>query len=158
MKNLKTLRLKNEYSQSQLAGLMEVGASVVCRWEKGLTAPALPQVIRLCRLLHCSPLELYSDQPSPSDGTAPIPVFEEDVVTIQYFPLNGEKTADFGIILSENMADRLFAGDICYFRISSHGQTGSIVLTSDGHDVCTKVYDETVQNVIAVCISVHCTV
>ena len=158
MKNLKKLRLKNKYSQAQLAGLMDVGASVICRWEKGLTAPALPQIIRLCRLLRCSPLELYSEHHSQMDGTVPIPVFEEDAVTIQHLPLSGEETADFGIILSENIADRLFAGDICYFRISSQGQKGSIVLTSDGYDARTEIYDESVQNVIAVCISVHCTV
>ena len=158
MKNLKNLRLKNEYSQFQLAEFMDVGTSVICRWENGFTLPTTAQTVKLCRILNCSPRELFTPVVHQCDNTVLIPLFEDDTVTLQSFPACGEETADFGIVLSENIADRLFAGDICYFRISSQGQKGSIVLTSDGYDARTEIYDESVQNVIAVCISVHCTV
>ena len=158
MKNLKNLRLKNEYSQFQLAEFMDVGTSVICRWENGFTLPTPAQTVKLCRILNCSPRELFTPVAHQCDNTVLIPLFEDDTVTLQTFPACGEETADFGIVLSENIADRLFAGDICYFRISSHAQKGSIVLTGNGYDARAEVYNDSIQNVIAVCTSVHCPV
>lgn len=53
-----TIRKAKGYKQKQLAKLIGVLPSVVCRWEKGIFKPSAEHLIALAAALECSPADL----------------------------------------------------------------------------------------------------
>lgn len=58
--NLKTLRLKKNLTQSELAVRLGVKESTICNYEKGTRHPNILVVRKLCEILECSPNELLA--------------------------------------------------------------------------------------------------
>jgi transcriptional regulator with XRE-family HTH domain len=58
--NLKTLRLKKNLTQSELAVRLGVKESTICNYEKGTRQPNILVVRKLCEILECSPNELLA--------------------------------------------------------------------------------------------------
>lgn len=55
---LKLIRQKYNIKQQEIADLLEVTASQISRFEKGLSYPNSVQIIKLCKYLNCSADEL----------------------------------------------------------------------------------------------------
>ena len=156
MKNLKTLRTEQGYTQNQIAQFMHTGSSTVFRWEQGITRPTLYQFINLCHILKCTPYELMGDIEKDQ-----IPVFNSDfslafkeAVTEELYT----RQCAFGIILPYDISPRIKSGDICFFSLDNSAEKESIVFYA--YDNCNgqisiyKEYDADMQ-IIAVCQLLH---
>lgn len=62
---LARLRRENNYTQEQLAQLLDVSRQSVSKWESDLTYPETEKLIRLCQLFDCSLDYLVRDVPEP---------------------------------------------------------------------------------------------
>jgi len=60
--NLKNVRIKNNLTQLQLAGLIGVDVSTVTKWETGNSYPRAEMLPGIARTLGCSIDELFSDE------------------------------------------------------------------------------------------------
>ena len=52
--NIKTLRIKNNYSQCYLANKMKVTQACIVRWEKGITKISIPNLYELSKIFNVS--------------------------------------------------------------------------------------------------------
>lgn len=70
---LSKLRKENNYTQEQLAELLDVSRQSISKWESDLAYPETDKLIRLSELFHCSvdyllKDDMETDGKSPSDG------------------------------------------------------------------------------------------
>ena len=156
MKNLKYLRLKKEYTQTTLADFLGVGTGVVARWELGQTCPSLCQLLKLCRILCCSPAQLLLDDEYLCDNVHStfIPLFREDDVTAYPLSASAEETLPhFGIVLPYDVSERISEGDICFFTIADSAAEGNTVIavSGDGEEKIVQYSAGSDYMVIAVC-------
>ncbi len=63
-------RKENNYTQEQLAQLLDVSRQSVSKWESDLTYPETEKLIRLCELFDCSLDYLVRDRPEPDRASA----------------------------------------------------------------------------------------
>lgn len=63
---LARMRKENNYTQEQLAQVLEVSRQSVSKWESDLTYPETEKLIRLCQLFDCSLDYLVRDIPEPA--------------------------------------------------------------------------------------------
>lgn len=56
---LKELREKNNLSQRSLAKLLDVQHMQYWRWENGLVYPNTKQLLKICKVLHCTPNDVF---------------------------------------------------------------------------------------------------
>ncbi len=160
MENLRNLRLKKGYSQSQLGDFLNVGAGVVARWETAQTVPSLTQILKICHILRCKPTDLYITEniSAENNNCKSIPVFDEGKVYIHTVPADSHDVSiDFGIILSSDTDARLCKGDVCFFTMQNHTEDNSIVLVSDD-DYNSRIIlyrKDDNHKIIAVCTSMH---
>lgn len=156
MKNLKTLRSEQGYTQNQIAQFMHIGCSTVFRWEQGIAKPTLYQFIKLCHILKCTPAELMGNTDNDK-----LPVFNFDFSLFGTEVVTEELSARncaFGIILPYDISPRIKSGDICFFSLDNGAEKESIVFYA--YDCCNgqisiyKEYDTDMQ-IIAVCQLLH---
>lgn len=60
-KNLKTLRIMNNFTQQQLAKNLDVSFKTISHWESGYSEPSLQQLIKLKQILNSSYDELLEE-------------------------------------------------------------------------------------------------
>lgn len=151
MKNLKELRLECGFSLAQIAEFFHVGAGTVHRWETGETVPSVFQILKLCRIVNCSPSQLYGVEDNH------IPVFTTDKTLHSVIASPAENSADrlnFGLVLPYDISDRFLKDDICIFSADSCAENGNLVLAVDNnyneHLYIYKDYDANMQ-IIAIC-------
>ena len=63
-KTLKEIRLRNMYSQQELADLLDVQQSTVWRWEKDVVSVAFVNRRAICRLFEMDPTSIKGPQDS----------------------------------------------------------------------------------------------
>lgn len=68
---LARMRKENNYTQEQLAQLLDVSRQSVSKWESDLTYPETEKLIRLCELFDCSLDYLVRDIPEPEPAPTP---------------------------------------------------------------------------------------
>lgn len=68
---LARMRKENNYTQEQLAQVLEVSRQSVSKWESDLTYPETEKLIRLCQLFDCSLDYLVRDIPEPEPAPTP---------------------------------------------------------------------------------------
>lgn len=163
MTNLKTLRLKKEYTQTLLAQFMQVGTSVVARWELGQTSPTPAQIVKLCCILGCKAKELFADEDFFTENG--IPLFDENGNCISFTAsccsADRYGRSDFAVVLGADISPQLKAGDICCFSTAHKPESSSVVLcTEDGYSSRIALYRDCAEaeTVLAVCTAVHCTI
>ena len=86
---LARLRRENNYTQEQLAQLLEVSRQSVSKWESDLTYPETEKLIRLCQLFDCSLDYLVRDVPEPDHAPKDQ---ESDGIFRQTFSLRERKS------------------------------------------------------------------
>lgn len=59
MQELRSIRLKRGYTQTQLADAIGVNQQIVSKYECGLCYPSIPVVAKICQFLGCSLLDLF---------------------------------------------------------------------------------------------------
>lgn len=60
-KNLKTLRIMNNFTQQQLAKNLDVSFKTISHWESGYSEPSLQQLAKLKQILNSSYDELLEE-------------------------------------------------------------------------------------------------
>lgn len=53
-KTLKELRKAAELTQEEVAKALDVSHDTLSRWENGITHPAAPQIVEICRVYGCN--------------------------------------------------------------------------------------------------------
>ena len=135
---------------------MGVGTGVVARWELGQTCPSLCQLLKLCRVLCCSPAQLLLDDEYLCDNVHStfIPLFREDDVTAYPLSASAEKTLPhFGIVMPCSISERISEGDICFFTMADRAAEGNTVIavSGDGEEKIVQYSAGSDYRVIAVC-------
>lgn len=59
---VKSLRVKQNLSQAELAEALGVTQGAVSQWETGLTMPTLPMLAKIAEVLHCTTDALLSGE------------------------------------------------------------------------------------------------
>ena len=57
--NIRLYRMMRGYTQRQLADKLYKTSAVICNWEKCINSPDLDSFDSLCKVLNCTPNELY---------------------------------------------------------------------------------------------------
>ena len=72
---IREYRLKAGLSQRKLASLLGRGRNALSSWERGLTLPSVPRLLRMAKILGTLAESLYMDFYStfPKEGAPPIP-------------------------------------------------------------------------------------
>lgn len=60
-RNIKTLRIRNNLSQQDLAEALEISIGSISKIERGVTYPSFTNLERIARILHTNAAELFSD-------------------------------------------------------------------------------------------------
>ena len=135
MNNLKQLRKKKGFSQLQLAAFLHTSPSTVALWELGQKSAELGQLLMLCRVLECSPCDLFLPPCDEDDGCFDLPLFSADVQPAVSFvrlscghPLS---VCHFGAVIPHSLSSRIQQGDICYFEMCSNCADGDVVICLD---------------------------
>ncbi|MFV0274870.1 MAG: helix-turn-helix domain-containing protein [Bacilli bacterium] len=58
---LTLLRKKNNFSQEELAGKLEISRQAVSKWESGSSYPDMEKILLICKILNCTLEELMDD-------------------------------------------------------------------------------------------------
>lgn len=134
MKNLKLLRKAKGYSQLQLSEFMHISPSTVAEWEHSGTSVRIGQLIKLCKILDCIPVDLF-DVPCCDKNCICIPVFSQnlpcDVTFEQISRDNPYHPLHFGIKLNSDLSHRFRSGDVCFFTFGNTAAQGDVVLSCD---------------------------
>lgn len=159
IKNLRYLRIKAGYSQAQIADFLQIGNSTAFRMEKGMCHPTLAQIITLCKVLDCTPAQLYALQCDKDNRQ--IPVFDLIYKTVDsvHSHCRGDiSDCHFGIVLDRNISDRFSAGDTCFFAIGASPHPNDLVVSIDGNlHWQISLYDGSNScDVAAVCKNMRC--
>ena len=154
IKNLRDLRIKAGYSQAQIADFLQIGNSTAFRMEKGMCHPTLAQIITLCKVLDCTPAQLYGLQCDADDCRIPVfDLIDKTVDSAVSYRRGDISDCHFGIVLDRNISDRFSAGDICFFVLDAAPHPNDLVIYIDGnlqHQI--RLYDGTnARDVAAVC-------
>lgn len=62
-KNIYNLRVRNGYSQEQLAGQLNVSRQTIYKWEANIAVPRADHVMQLVKLFKISYDELFTGEP-----------------------------------------------------------------------------------------------
>lgn len=57
-KNFKKYRLLNEFSQIELANLLNIRQQTISEWENGRNKPSVDQLLRICELFNITPNQI----------------------------------------------------------------------------------------------------
>lgn len=57
--NIKNFRIFRGLSQRELGDKLNKSSAVICNWEKGINSPDLDSIANICRILQCTPNELF---------------------------------------------------------------------------------------------------
>lgn len=71
MNHIKELRKKHGYSQQALAKILYVNQTAVSQWERGVTTPSAPILLRLCELFSTSTDYLLGREPLDTKKDSP---------------------------------------------------------------------------------------
>ena len=59
-KNIRFFRRKNKLTQEKLSELVSCSVDTLQRWENGTREPKASDIVKLCKILHCTELELLN--------------------------------------------------------------------------------------------------
>lgn len=63
--SLRAARVNANLTQHFVSDEMGVANSTLVNWEKGKTFPTVPQLMRLCKMYHCSPSDIFIPETLP---------------------------------------------------------------------------------------------
>ena len=160
MKGLKTSRKTKGFSQLQLAEFLHISPSTVAQWELGEKTASAGQVIFLCRILDCTPDELFLPSADNSADVFPsIPVFSGNSyaqVSLSALPQSmPAAVCQFGIVVNQDISGRIYQGDICYFELCSNYRENDTVIVLDSNNNAELIVADgnaaKLNNISAVC-------
>ena len=136
LKGLKIVRKEKGFSQLQLAEFLHISPSIVAQWELGEKEASAGQVIFLCRILGCTPAELFlPPECNYTENSAFVPVFSGNgytQVSFSLLPANPlTSVCQFGIVVNQDISGRICRGDICYFQLDGSCCKNDTVITLD---------------------------
>ena len=59
-KNIRFFRKKNKLTQEKLSELVSCSVDTLQRWENGTREPRVSDITKLCKILHCTEVELLN--------------------------------------------------------------------------------------------------
>ena len=152
--NLIRLLETNGKNQADLSIYMKVSQATVSNWCKGIKAPRMDKLDKICIFFNCKRSDLLEDKLEPhekpkgvqipvlGDVAAGIPIEAiEDI--IDYEEIDEElasKGEFFGLRIKGNsMSPRIQSGDVVIVRVQSDAESGDIVIAKvNGDDACCK--------------------
>lgn len=150
MTGLKQLRRDKNLTQLQIAQFVHTLPSAVAQWELCSRYPTLGQIIKLCRVLDCTPVQLFEGCADSRD----IPFFDlENPPAIVQLPQGYiSHPCHFALSLPYSLSERVQAGDTCYFELCDDAKSGDIVVCTDSSCNCSITVCRTdTANIAAVC-------
>lgn len=153
MTGLKSIRKSRNLSQLQLADFVHESPSTVAMWETGTKHPHPGQVIKLCRVLECSPCDLYAITDREKAKTT-VPLFDLLQGTKPQsvpIPDTASHRCHFAVVVPYPLSGRVQAGDICFFELTAKAKNGDIVITLEGSRYSICICDSNTANIAAVC-------
>lgn len=155
MNRLKELRLKNGYpTQGALAAKLFVNQTAVSQWERGVTTPSPPILLKLSQMYNVSVDYLLGKESeiTPHKKGERIPVYAavaagipieaiEDIVDSEEIDAALAATGDFfGLrIKGDSMEPRMREGDVVIVRKQDDADTGDIaIILVNGNEATVK--------------------
>lgn len=155
-KNLKYFLERNNITQAEFASKMGVSTATTNYWVKGIKAPRMDKIDKMCKIFNCSRSDLLEDKgyligkrktqafiiPVLGRVAAGIPInaIEEIIDTEEITEELAKSGEFFGLkIKGDSMEPRIYDGDVVIVRQQNDAESGDIVIAMvNGDDAVCK--------------------